>query len=57
MHGSKHYRVNDYRLALSECDGEALWYVVSPKDMIMAKRRDQDDHVLWLLETERCVKS
>jgi hypothetical protein len=29
---------------------ESLFYVVSPHDVVVAKPRDLDDHVSWLLE-------
>ncbi|XP_042202802.1 vacuolar protein sorting-associated protein 41 homolog isoform X2 [Callorhinchus milii] len=37
----------DYRLEHSE--GESLFYIISPKDIVVAKERDQDDHIEWLL--------
>jgi len=33
--------------------GENIFYIVSPKDVVMAKPRDLDDHITWLLERER----
>uniref|UniRef100_A0A7N6AL36 Vacuolar protein sorting-associated protein 41 homolog n=1 Tax=Anabas testudineus TaxID=64144 RepID=A0A7N6AL36_ANATE len=41
----------DYRLEHSE--GESLFYIISPKDIVVAKERDQDDHIDWLLEKEK----
>ena len=32
---------------------ENLFYVVSPKDIVIARPRDLDDHISWLLERER----
>jgi hypothetical protein len=29
---------------------EPLYYIVSPKDVVVAKPRDADDHVKWLLQ-------
>jgi hypothetical protein len=29
---------------------ENLYYIVSPKDVVVAKLRDIDDHIQWLLE-------
>ena len=54
-------RAPDYKLvaavdAHSDCDnigGEALYYVLSPKDVVVACARDADDHVLWLLSKRR----
>ena len=30
-----------------------LFYIVSPKDVVVARQRDQDDHIAWLLQHER----
>ena len=39
---------------LIECLAEEnLFYVVSPKDIIVSKMRDEDDHVTWLVEHEQ----
>ncbi|MEQ2196289.1 hypothetical protein XENOCAPTIV_004019, partial [Xenoophorus captivus] len=38
----------DYRL-----EGESLFYIISPKDIVVAKERDQDDHIDWLLEKKK----
>ena len=32
---------------------ESLFYVVSPKDIVVARPRDLDDHVTWLMERKR----
>ncbi|XP_041366904.1 vacuolar protein sorting-associated protein 41 homolog [Gigantopelta aegis] len=48
IRGFEEYRCNDYHLeSISE---ENLFYIVSPKDIVVAKLRDQDDHLSWLLE-------
>uniref|UniRef100_A0A8B9L362 VPS41 subunit of HOPS complex n=1 Tax=Astyanax mexicanus TaxID=7994 RepID=A0A8B9L362_ASTMX len=41
----------DYRLEHSE--GESLFYIISPKDIVVAKERDQDDHIDWLLDKKK----
>uniref|UniRef100_A0A8C7WCE7 Vacuolar protein sorting-associated protein 41 homolog n=1 Tax=Oncorhynchus mykiss TaxID=8022 RepID=A0A8C7WCE7_ONCMY len=41
----------DYRLEHSE--GESLYYIISPKDIVVAKERDQDDHIDWLLDKKK----
>lgn len=33
-------------------EDENLFYIVSPKDIIVSKERDTDDHVAWLLDRE-----
>ncbi len=30
-----------------------MFYVVSPKDLVLAKPRDLDDHIGWLLDRSR----
>lgn len=38
---------------ISECNiEEAMFFIVSPKDFVVAKLRDEDDHVTWLTEHE-----
>uniref|UniRef100_A0A674CUY6 Vacuolar protein sorting-associated protein 41 homolog n=1 Tax=Salmo trutta TaxID=8032 RepID=A0A674CUY6_SALTR len=41
----------DYRLEHSV--GESLFYIISPKDIVVAKERDQDDHIDWLLDKKK----
>uniref|UniRef100_A0A673ZU27 Vacuolar protein sorting-associated protein 41 homolog n=1 Tax=Salmo trutta TaxID=8032 RepID=A0A673ZU27_SALTR len=41
----------DYRLEHSQ--GESLYYIISPKDIVVAKERDQDDHIDWLLDKKK----
>lgn len=41
----------DYRLDHSAIDN--LYYVVTPKSVVIAKPRDLDDRIAWLLERER----
>ncbi len=31
---------------------EQIFFVVSPKDIVIARLRDQDDHITWLLEQD-----
>ena len=51
IRGYEEYKSNDYHL---ECLAEEnLFYVVSPKDIIVSKMRDEDDHVTWLIEHEQ----
>ncbi|MCO5579749.1 hypothetical protein L7F22_033609 [Adiantum nelumboides] len=62
IHGYEHYKVKDYFLAHAPFAGsssaggqwtdgdEPLYYIVSPKDVVIARPRDADDHVNWLLE-------
>ncbi|XP_039266626.2 vacuolar protein sorting-associated protein 41 homolog isoform X1 [Styela clava] len=48
IRGYQTYRCNDY--SLTHETGEGMLYIVSPKDIVLARRRDKDDHVSWLLE-------
>lgn len=51
VRGFRAYRASDYYLdSLPE---EGLFFVVSPKDVIVAKPRDQDDHLDWLLQHQQ----
>lgn len=46
------YGCNDYLLAPSKRPGEEF-FVVSPKDVVVVRPRDEADHVDWLVERER----
>jgi hypothetical protein len=52
--GYELFHANDYRLEflLGESVQENAYYVVSPKDVILAKPRDVIDHVAWLVQNE-----
>ncbi|KAK7262225.1 hypothetical protein RJT34_29788 [Clitoria ternatea] len=62
VHGFEHYKANDYSLAHAPFSGssyaggqwaagdEPLYYIVSPKDVVIAKPRDTEDHIAWLLQ-------
>jgi hypothetical protein len=62
----KQYKANDYRLGhmatgtcLAHCNDddvdvvESLFYVVSPRDIVVARPRDLDDHLSWLMERKK----
>ena len=51
IRGFQEYRCNDYHLEYVAED--VLYYIVSPKDVVLAKMRDEDDHVDWLLAHDR----
>lgn len=46
IRGFKAYQPNDY--ALETLAGENFFYIVSPKDIVVAKPCDLDDHITWL---------
>ncbi|KAH1225318.1 Vacuolar protein sorting-associated protein 41 [Glycine max] len=62
VHGFEHYRAKDYSLAHAPFSGssyaggqwaagdEPLYYIVSLKDVVIAKPRDTEDHISWLLQ-------
>ncbi|GMJ10786.1 VACUOLAR PROTEIN SORTING 41, vacuolar protein sorting 41, ZIGZAG SUPPRESSOR 2 [Hibiscus trionum] len=62
VHGFEHYKAKDYSLAHAPFSGssyaggqwaagyEPIYYIVSPKDVIIAKPRDAEDHIAWLLQ-------
>ncbi|KAL2920015.1 Vacuolar protein sorting-associated protein 41 [Polyrhizophydium stewartii] len=41
--GFEYFQANDYHL-------DASFYIVSPKDIVVARPRDLDDHIQWLVE-------
>ncbi|KAG5460394.1 MAG: LOW QUALITY PROTEIN: hypothetical protein BJ554DRAFT_7565, partial [Olpidium bornovanus] len=45
--GFEYYQPNDY--VFDYFPSEDLFYVVSPKDLVVAQPRDLDDHIGWLL--------
>ncbi|KAK6166083.1 hypothetical protein SNE40_022857 [Patella caerulea] len=50
IRGFEEYRCNDYHL---ECiPEENLFYILSPKDIVVSKLRDLDDNITWLLDHE-----
>ncbi|XP_012888456.1 PREDICTED: vacuolar protein sorting-associated protein 41 homolog [Dipodomys ordii] len=51
VRGFQENECRDYHLVYSE--GESLFYIVSPRDVVVAKERDQDDHIDWLLEKKK----
>ncbi|CAG8459764.1 7650_t:CDS:10 [Paraglomus occultum] len=51
LHGFQHYQPNDY--VLDYLSSEDMFYVVSPKDLVVARERDLDDHIKWLKERSR----
>jgi len=51
IRGHEEYQPKDYQL---ECLVEDQFYfIMSPRDVVVGKPRDQDDHVDWLLEHQR----
>eukprot|EP01018_Ginkgo_biloba_P020522 Gb_33564 [translate_table: standard] len=62
IYGFEHYKAKDYVLAHAPFSGsssaggqwaagdEPLYYIVSPKDVVIARPRDADDHIAWLLQ-------
>jgi vacuolar protein sorting-associated protein 41 len=48
--GYQRYEANDYRLDFITNGPEPVFYIVSPKDVVIGRPRDFDDHVTWLRE-------
>ncbi|KAF9428093.1 Vacuolar protein sorting-associated protein 41 [Podila epigama] len=51
LHGFAHYQANDYMF--EHLPTQDMFYIGSPKDLVVAKERDLDDHIQWLMERER----
>ncbi|XP_063964242.1 vacuolar protein sorting-associated protein 41 homolog [Lytechinus pictus] len=51
MRGFQSYRPNDYHLEYESDEG--VFYIVSPKDVVVARQRDMDDHIKWLIDQEK----
>ncbi|RKP23011.1 hypothetical protein SYNPS1DRAFT_25028 [Syncephalis pseudoplumigaleata] len=49
--GYEFYQPNDYNLACAAAGD--LFYVLGPKDLVVAEARTADDHIAWLLARER----
>lgn len=45
------YQCNDYTLI--PAPEKEIFYVLSPKDIVVAKPRDESDHIAWLVEKRR----
>lgn len=51
VRGYQTYKCNNYSLAYERTEGTL--YIVSPKDIVVARKRDKDDHVDWLISCKR----
>jgi len=51
INGFETCKSTDYRLSYMK--GESLFYIVSPRDIVVARPRDLDDHIAWLMERKR----
>ena len=57
----QHWSCNDYGLVEVssddqqplDMDKERCYVVMSPRDLVLVKRRDRRDHVMWLVERRR----
>lgn len=50
IRGFQSYECKNYHLEC--CLEEGMFFVVSPKDIVVARQRDEDDHLDWLIEHE-----
>ncbi|XP_065665250.1 vacuolar protein sorting-associated protein 41 homolog isoform X2 [Hydra vulgaris] len=51
IRGFEEYKCNNY--FLEKVEEEQLFYIVSPKDIVIARPRDLDDHISWLMENKK----
>ena len=51
IRGFEEYQSNNY--SLENVQEESLFYIISPKDIVLAKPRDFDDHISWLMERDK----
>ena len=51
VHGFEHYNPTDYRLEFVA--REQMFYIVSPKDVVMAQPRNVDDNIQWLVKQKK----
>lgn len=51
IRGFQTYKCLDY--TLENYSEEGMFYIISPKDVVVARQRDSDDHLHWLIEHER----
>ncbi|GAA5949012.1 hypothetical protein JCM21900_003173 [Sporobolomyces salmonicolor] len=45
------FQCRDYSLCPSA--DQSSFYVISPRDIVVARERDESDHILWLIEQQR----
>lgn len=60
IRGYSNYTGENYRLCahlIDDTTSEKCFFIVSPKDIIVAIEPDDDDHVTWLLENEQFVEA
>eukprot|EP00794_Sanderia_malayensis_P011371 gene11371-12556_t len=50
IRGFEEYQCNNY--FIEHVEEESLFYIVSPKDIVLARPRDMDDHIAWLMERD-----
>eukprot|EP01083_Nonionella_stella_P289010 983564_1 len=55
IQGYERLEARDYRLDALVGSSESLFYVISPKDIVLARPRDADDHIDWLLDEGRAL--
>ncbi|XP_033100786.1 vacuolar protein sorting-associated protein 41 homolog [Anneissia japonica] len=48
IRGFQMYEANNYHLEYIE--DECIFHIVSPKDVVVGRQRDMDDHITWFME-------
>ncbi|KAL7751037.1 Vacuolar protein sorting-associated protein 41 [Sorochytrium milnesiophthora] len=53
VHGYQHVQAQDYALSGLYVPGiEPLFFIMSPKDIVVVKPRDVNDHIAWLMKRD-----
>ena len=55
FHDYARYQSGDY--AIAPAPSEDIFYVISPKDIIVVKPRDEADHIAWLIERKQYAEA
>ncbi|XP_071956402.1 vacuolar protein sorting-associated protein 41 homolog [Antedon mediterranea] len=51
IRGFQKYEANNYHLEYIE--DECTFHIVSPKDVVVGRQRDMDDHIAWYMENDK----
>lgn len=55
VNGFESYFASHYRLEYLA--SEMVFYIVSPKDIVVARPRDLEDHISWLIERQKYAEA
>ena len=51
--GFENFKANDYRLEYLAATSENTFFIVTPRDIIVARPTDIDDHIQWLVDRKK----